>query len=92
MVGSKKDTVKEHKGTLKSSVKPSPIKCPRCFSDFICNAADIEHCQCYGINLQSDDFAYLQQKGFTAEETGCLCRNCLLEIQKEVADAKLSMK
>ncbi len=88
MVDSKKDTVKEHKGTLKVSA----ISCPRCFSDFICNAADIKHCQCYGVSLQTADFAYLRQKGFTAEETGCLCRNCLLEIQREVAEAKLSLK
>lgn len=61
------------------------IECPRCGSVFTCNAADIKQCQCWGVGLKEDDFAYLKDQGFSAEQTGCLCRDCLLQIQKEVA-------
>ena len=61
------------------------IECPRCGGVFTCNAADIKQCQCWGVGLKEDDFAYLKGQGFSAEQTGCLCRDCLLQIQKEVA-------
>ena len=83
MVDSKKDTVKEHKGTLKVSA----ATCPRCLVDFVCNAADIKQCQCYGVNLQVEDISYLRKHGFSAEQSGCLCRNCLLAVKEAVKNS-----
>lgn len=83
MVGSKKDTVIEHKGTLKVSM----TTCPSCLADFVCNAANIEQCQCYGVNLQAEDIAYLRESGFSAEQSGCLCRNCLLAVKEAVKNS-----
>ncbi|MBL4799877.1 MAG: cysteine-rich CWC family protein [Oleispira sp.] len=67
-----------------SKLKVADIDCPRCHKGFTCNAADIKQCQCWGVELGVDDFSYLQQQGFSALQTGCLCRDCLLEIQIEV--------
>jgi len=86
MPAPKKDTDKKNTGQKKSAaLTVSATICPRCRADFLCNAGDIKQCQCWGIGLGPDDFAYLKQQGFSAEQTGCLCRNCLLEIQREVA-------
>ena len=74
MVGFKKDTDKK-------ALKVADTQCPRCKAAFICNAADIKQCQCYGISLQAKELDFLQQQGFDAEQAGCLCRKCLLEIQ-----------
>jgi hypothetical protein len=82
MAESKKEADKDHDNVLKVSA----TTCPRCSADFVCNAADIKQCQCWGVGLGPDEFTYLKQQGFSATETGCLCRNCLLEIQREVAD------
>ncbi|MEH6447134.1 MAG: cysteine-rich CWC family protein [Oleispira sp.] len=82
MAESKKEADKEHDSVLKVSA----TTCPRCSEDFVCNAADIKQCQCWGVGPGPDEFAYLKQQGFSAAQTGCLCRNCLLEIQREVAD------
>ena len=62
------------------------IHCPRCDKSFTCNAADIKQCQCWGVGLGPKEFAYLKTQGFGAEQTGCLCRQCLLEIQRIVRD------
>jgi hypothetical protein len=61
--------------------------CPRCQQAFHCNADDIEHCQCWGIGLGQGEFQYLREQDFSAEVTGCLCRQCLLEIQQIVKSA-----
>lgn len=55
--------------------------CPRCYAEFTCNAANIEQCQCWGVNLQPEDWRYVSEAGFRADESRCLCRKCLLEIQ-----------
>jgi hypothetical protein len=84
----KKDTDKKSSDRKQAAMLTvSAITCPRCSASFVCNAANIQQCQCWGVGLGADDFAYLKQQGFSAEQTGCLCRNCLLEIQREVADA-----
>jgi hypothetical protein len=76
-----KDSVKRE---LQLDLKVAYINCPRCHKHFTCNTVDIQQCQCWGVGLEMGDFAYLKQQGFSAEETGCLCRECLLEIQIEV--------
>ncbi len=61
--------------------------CPRCHQAFVCNAANIEQCQCWGVNLAAADLGYLAKLGFSAKESGCLCRKCLLEIQNTVKNS-----
>jgi hypothetical protein len=93
MVDSKKDTDKNkpvQENDPKDNIEAVVIEatstiCPRCSGEFLCNSADIEHCQCWGVELGTDDFNYLIQLGFCAEEAGCLCRKCLLEIKKAVS-------
>ncbi len=77
MVDSKKDSARESKTALKVAV----TTCPRCFVDFLCNAANIQQCQCWGVGLAEKEFLYLKSQGFSAAQTGCLCRNCLEEIK-----------
>mgnify|MGYP000064086020 CR=1 FL=1 len=86
----KKTVARKEGGNHIRQVEPltvADVECPRCQSRFHCNAANIEQCQCWGVGLESQDFAYLQQLGFSAEETGCLCRNCLLDIKKQVRNS-----
>lgn len=82
----KKHTENAHE--VKAGSRPelvvADIHCPRCHSAFTCNAADIKQCQCWGVGLGPDEFEYLKQQGFTAEQAGCLCRQCLLQIQETV--------
>lgn len=99
MPASKKDLDKpsvKHSGNNDSieisKFSIAEIECPRCGSLFTCNAVDIKQCQCWGVGLKKDDFTYLKRQGFSAEQTGCLCRDCLLQIQKEVADIAGSAK
>lgn len=75
------------KDTDKDALKVTNTQCPRCNQSFICNAADIKQCQCYGVNLQSADFIFLREQGFSAEQTGCLCRDCLLAVKKIVKNS-----
>jgi hypothetical protein len=72
------------KGADKRQLQVNDINCPRCHNAFSCNAANIKQCQCWGIELNVDDLAYLLTQGFSAQQAGCLCRKCLLEIQKVV--------
>ena len=84
MVDSEKDLEKRQEGELKVAV----TACPRCFAEFLCNAANIQQCQCWGVGLGASEFAYLKSQGFSAQQTGCLCRKCLLEIKDEVVRLK----
>jgi hypothetical protein len=84
----KKDTdnkIADQKEVTKLEV--SATKCPRCSASFVCNAANIQQCQCWGVVLGVEALTYFKQQGFSAQQTGCLCRNCLLEIQREAVDA-----
>lgn len=59
-----------------SAVKtPEPAVCERCKNTFECNPFQITECQCYGIQLNDKERAYLNEK-----YKGCLCRNCLLDL------------
>lgn len=78
MVGFKKDA---------EALKVTETECPSCHKGFTCNAADIKQCQCYGVNLQAADYSYLRQLGFSAEQTGCLCRDCLLSVKEVVKNS-----
>jgi hypothetical protein len=78
----KKDTDKKVADQKKvAKLEVTATQCPRCSADFVCNAANIQQCQCWGVELSIEALTYLKQQGFSAQQTGCLCRNCLLEIK-----------
>lgn len=57
-------------------------KCGHCGKTFICNAADIKNCHCYGVELSKAAAALAQQA-----YPNCLCNACLKEfVQKEQAE------
>lgn len=80
MVEYQKDIEKHQNGDLKVAV----TTCPRCFAEFLCNSANIQQCQCWGVELGPREFSYLESHGFNAQKAGCLCRKCLEEIREEV--------
>lgn len=73
-----------------SELEVTDINCPRCLRSFTCNAANIKQCQCWGVGLGQREYDYLRSHGYSAEQTGCLCRNCLLEIQNLVKNSSSS--
>ena len=93
MVDSKKDTDKRNECMFEAIIDDMPVikavasatTCPRCSAKFVCNAANIEQCQCWGVELGSRELEYLKSQGVSEQYVGCLCRSCLLEIQKDVA-------
>lgn len=52
--------------------------CQRCQSVFECKPGSITQCQCFGVTLNAEQRAYLEER-----YTDCLCRNCLLQLQEE---------
>ena len=52
--------------------------CGRCNAPFECKVGNITQCQCNGIHLTDEEKRYI-----AANYADCLCRNCLLSIQKE---------
>lgn len=59
--------------------KHEPKKCPRCNSGFVCKVGDVANCQCNGISLTEE-----QEKFIGEKYRDCLCRNCLLELSKQM--------
>ncbi|MBQ8101163.1 MAG: cysteine-rich CWC family protein [Paludibacteraceae bacterium] len=52
--------------------------CPRCGQPFAClHDDDIRLCQCAGIRLSAGARAYI-----SSSYSDCLCRNCLMNIEK----------
>lgn len=95
MGDSKKDTDKKNmdskykkmsgEGVSNAALTAIATICPRCSSSFLCNASDIENCQCWGVKLGLAEFDYLKQQGFSVNEVGCFCRDCLLEIKTKIS-------
>ena len=54
--------------------------CPRCGQAFECKAGTIMQCQCYGVLLTG-----WQRARMEGQYADCLCRDCLLAIQREAA-------
>jgi Cysteine-rich CWC len=54
--------------------------CPRCGGGFHCGMHDPEPCACNRITLDAATLARLR-----AEFNGCLCWNCLQQLQREAA-------
>jgi hypothetical protein len=52
--------------------------CQRCNAVFECKPGSITQCQCFEVKLSAEQRAYLEQ---TYHD--CICKNCLLQLQKE---------
>ena len=50
--------------------------CPRCQTVFECRAADISNCQCYSIQLNEQERAFLENNYHD-----CLCADCINAIK-----------
>ncbi len=51
--------------------------CPRCGSIFECKMGSITLCHCSEAQLSKDQMAYIAERW-----QGCLCHQCLLDIEK----------
>jgi Cysteine-rich CWC len=51
--------------------------CPRCQQKFECKVGDVQQCQCFGINFDTEEKAFIEGR-----YNDCLCRNCLLELKQ----------
>ncbi len=54
--------------------------CERCKASFECMPDNITECQCFGVTLSD-----AAKEHIAVRYEDCLCRNCLLEINKETA-------
>jgi hypothetical protein len=52
--------------------------CQRCNAVFECKPGSIIQCQCFDVNLSAEQRAYLEHRYYD-----CLCKNCLLQLQRE---------
>ncbi|MEJ0103144.1 MAG: cysteine-rich CWC family protein [Bacteroidota bacterium] len=52
--------------------------CPRCLKVFECKPGNITQCQCYDIQMTTEQNAYIEDR-----YNNCLCRNCLSQLQNE---------
>ena len=57
--------------------------CKRCGSRFECRVGDVSNCQCANISLSDATRKFLDNTYF-----GCLCANCLTEIESNVLALK----
>lgn len=56
---------------------PELVTCERCKTPFECKSFQITECQCYRIDLNENERAYISEK-----YKNCLCRNCLAEMMR----------
>lgn len=52
--------------------------CQRCKEHFECKPGTITQCQCFEVQLTTEQRAYLEQM-----YNDCLCKNCLVQLQEE---------
>ncbi|MCQ6960839.1 cysteine-rich CWC family protein [Mucilaginibacter aquariorum] len=60
------------------SAKHEVLHCERCSTPFECKANSFTKCQCSTVQLSINEVQYVSEL-----YDGCLCANCLLELQKE---------
>ncbi|WP_183551448.1 cysteine-rich CWC family protein [Mucilaginibacter sp. AK015] len=60
------------------SPKHEILHCDRCRAPFECKANSFTRCQCSTVQLTINEVQYVSEL-----YDGCLCANCLLELQKE---------
>jgi hypothetical protein len=53
--------------------------CPRCGAGFECKGGSITECQCYGVELNNEERAFIEER----YGDDCLCRSCLLELKNQ---------
>ncbi|MVN89811.1 cysteine-rich CWC family protein [Mucilaginibacter aquatilis] len=58
--------------------KHEVIQCERCRTTFECKANSYTKCQCSKVQLTINEVQYVSEL-----YDGCLCANCLLELQQE---------
>ncbi len=61
---------------MKKSIEST---CQRCLSTFQCKANDIVACQCATVTISKATQKYLSTTNY-----GCLCKNCLVEINQQL--------
>lgn len=54
--------------------------CPRCKKEFACHSENISACNCSQISLSNETKSFLAKTFY-----GCLCNNCLAELNQLVA-------
>ncbi|WP_078667350.1 cysteine-rich CWC family protein [Chitinophaga eiseniae] len=57
-------------------LKHEIVSCPRCNRTFECRVNSIHRCQCSGVPLTLEERFRISEK-----YQGCLCENCLRELQ-----------
>lgn len=53
--------------------------CPRCANPFECKAGNITQCQCFDVQLTTEQQAFIEDR-----YKDCLCRDCLLQLRNQV--------
>jgi hypothetical protein len=61
------------------------MTCPRCNAEFECNAHDIANCKCVHVQVQPKTREFLAKT-----EYGCLCCDCLVQLNDLVIRASQS--
>ncbi|TFF33895.1 cysteine-rich CWC family protein [Mucilaginibacter psychrotolerans] len=64
------------------SAKHEILSCDRCQSRFECKANAYTKCQCSKVQLSINEVQYVSEL-----YDGCLCANCLLELQQEYQES-----
>jgi hypothetical protein len=57
--------------------------CTKCNNPFVCLADDINQCHCSKVKISAETTAFLSKTKY-----GCLCNNCLKEVDEQVAISK----
>jgi len=71
----------ESRITTNKVLKHETIVCKRCGLQFECKVGDVGNCQCSTVSLSGVTRKFLDNTYF-----GCLCANCLIEIEKKVLE------
>ncbi|WP_158824993.1 cysteine-rich CWC family protein [Mucilaginibacter lacusdianchii] len=58
------------------------VQCERCRTAFECKANSYTKCQCSKVQLTINEVQYVSEL-----YDGCLCVNCLIELQKEYQES-----
>lgn len=63
---------------MKNENKSSGKKCVRCGNEFVCKPNDILHCDCRKIELNKEEYIFIN-----TQFADCACNNCLKELKAE---------
>ena len=68
-------------GDLEGVTKHEIISCDRCGARIECKANSYTKCQCSEVQLTINEVQYISEN-----YEGCMCANCLLDLQSEYRD------